>query len=55
MFEPRLDQNVSVDILLELENQGIGRIIAFSAEQAGTGICTYDSRDDDQVGYKEWR
>jgi hypothetical protein len=47
MFEPRLDQNVSVDILAELENQGIGRIIAFAAERAGIGICTYDSRDDD--------
>ncbi len=47
MFEPRLDQNISVDILAELESQGICRIIAFTSQGVGSEICTSYLRDGD--------
>ena len=50
MFEPRLDQNVSVDILVELEKQGIGRITAFTNEGIGSRICIFYLRDEDSSG-----
>jgi len=43
LFEPRLDPNVPPEVLAELEDQGIVRIMTSTGGPGG--ICTYDVHD----------